>query len=304
MLEIRAARADEELTLCLALNNAVWTHDPVGLAEIRSMVASLPEQEHFLAWEGGEAVGMAFVARSPSRPEPGGRICVPASNRRQGIGTALYAEISRWAAEREADVLLGWVPTQDPDGLAWAELRGFVEIGRDELLELELAGLEPPPLAPPPGIEIVTWAQRPELARGLYEVALEAWPDIPGQDTDEVEPFDDWLRHHMQGAGDEPDAVFVALADGEVVGYSKFSLSSEQPRAAHHDVTGVKRAWRGRGIAGALKRAQVAWAIERGYERLLTMNEVRNAPIQKLNRRFGYRPRPGRIRVRGPLASP
>ena len=67
-------------------------------------------------------------------------------------------------------------------------------------------------------------------------------------------------------------------------------------------MTGVKRAWRRRGIAAALKRAQIAWARERGYELLATQNEMRNEPMRKLNERLGYRPAPGRVVMRGPLA--
>ena len=66
-------------------------------------------------------------------------------------------------------------------------------------------------------------------------------------------------------------------------------------------MTGVKRAWRGRGIAGALKRAEIAWAIENGYTRLETHNEERNEPIRRLNERHGYRIAPGHIVVRGPI---
>ena len=62
----------------------------------------------------------------------------------------------------------------------------------------------------------------------------------------------------MQGAGDRPEATFVALADGEVVAYAKLSLSLARPTVAMHDITGVMRAWRGRGIAGALKAAEIA----------------------------------------------
>ena len=46
----------------------------------------------------------------------------------------------------------------------------------------------------------------------------------------------------------------------------------------------------------------MAWAKEHGYERLSTNNEERNEPIRRLNERYGYRPAPGRIFVRGPLA--
>ena len=65
----------------------------------------------------------------------------------------------------------------------------------------------------------------------------------------------------------------------------------------------MKRAWRGCGIARALKRAEIAWAKSAGYERLSTTNELRNEPIRRLNERLGYRPVPGRIFLRGPLAS-
>jgi GNAT superfamily N-acetyltransferase len=106
----------------------------------------------------------------------------------------------------------------------------------------------------------------------------------------------------MQGPGDRPEATFVALAGDEVIGYAKFSLTSAQPTTAHHDLTGVKRAWRGRGVARALKATQIAWAKASGYEELRTRNEERNAPIRRLNEEFGYRPTIGRIYLKGPLA--
>lgn len=137
----------------------------------------------------------------------------------------------------------------------------------------------------------------------MYEVAQEAYPDIPGNENDAMASFEEWLAHDMAGPGDKPEATFVALAGDEVIGYAKFSLTRAQPTEAFHDVTGVKRAWRGCGVAGALKRAEIAWAKERGFERLKTMKEERNAPIRKLNERYGYSLAPGRIVVVGPLAS-
>jgi len=64
----------------------------------------------------------------------------------------------------------------------------------------------------------------------------------------------------------------------------------------------VKRAWRGRGIAGALKRRQIAWAKENGFRRVVTNNEERNEPIRRLNERLGYEPALGRSLMRGPFA--
>jgi GNAT superfamily N-acetyltransferase len=86
------------------------------------------------------------------------------------------------------------------------------------------------------------------------------------------------------------------------VGYAKFSLTEAQPTVAHHDLSAVKRAWRGRGIARALKAAQITWARANGYTELHTRNEQRNEPIRRLNESFGYRPGIGRIYLVGPPA--
>ena len=93
----------------------------------------------------------------------------------------------------------------------------------------------------------------------------------------------------MQGAGDRPEATFVALASEQVVGYSKFALREAQPTIAYHDLCAVRRAWRGRGIARALKATQINWALANGYTELRTRNEARNAAIRHLNAAFGYR---------------
>ena len=106
----------------------------------------------------------------------------------------------------------------------------------------------------------------------------------------------------MQGPGDRPEATFVAVAGDEVVGYAKFSLTAARPTSAAHDLTAVRRTWRGRGVARALKAAQIGWAKANGFERLTTRNEERNAPIRRLNAEFGYRAGIGRIYLQGPLA--
>jgi GNAT superfamily N-acetyltransferase len=105
----------------------------------------------------------------------------------------------------------------------------------------------------------------------------------------------------MGGSSDRPEATFIAVRGDEVVGYAKLHLSEARPAVAVLDLTGVKRAWRGRGVARALKAAEIAWAKRHGYERLETANELRNAPIRHLNETFGFEPIPGRALLRGPL---
>jgi GNAT superfamily N-acetyltransferase len=225
-------------------------------------------------------------------------ITVLAGERRRGAGTALYEAISRWASERGAGELEVPVAGNDPESLSFAQRRGFTEERREVGLVLGLAGISPPQVQPPAGIEIVTWAQRPELARGMYEVDLETHRDIPGFEDVAAEPFGAWMAHHMQRPTDSAEATFIALAGEEVVGFAKLSLTA--PTAAGHAMTAVKRAWRGRGIARALKATEINWALANGYTELHTSNEERNAPINRLNARLGYRPGIGRIHLVGP----
>ena len=307
MAEIELIRDEDDDALArgIAIVTATYPDRAITTSDLRGYVDAFPHL-HLLAVADGEDAGQGLVVIEPMFRATGGahsEVVVVPTRRREGIGTALFAAMVAWAEEQGLAELRSILREGDDESLAWARRRGFEEFARELRLELDLTTFDPPPIDPPTDVEIVTWAERPEAARGLYDVYLEASPDIPGSDEDEYEPFEDWLAHHMGGPGDKPEATFVAFAGDEVVGYSKFSLTEAQPTVAFHDLTGVKRAWRGRGIASALKRTQMAWAKEHGYERLSTNNEERNEPIRRLNERYGYQHVPGRIFVRGPVGT-
>lgn len=274
-----------------------WTTE--GLVDWR-------RQAEAMAWlvaEAGEApIGGAVVLVGWHNPRhiAMSRLGVRPEHRRRGAGSELLAHAAEWAQAHDATELDAEVPEEDADSLAWAERRGFHEVGRDSLMVLALEEIEAPDPSPPEGIQLVTWAERPDLIRGIYEVAREATVDIPGNEGDDIGTFEEWLARDMQGHSDRPEATFVALAGDEVVGFAKLSIGSDRERG-FHDLTGVRRDWRGRGIAAALKRCQIAWAKTSGYSRLETFNEERNEPIRRLNARHGYRLQPGRITVRGPI---
>ena len=300
-VEIRPVEARAEHEVALALNNEIRPDHAITIDDVLDYVAAVPQQ-HWLAWDGETAVGTASAAQQSGRGVPLVRDIVRPERRREGIGTELFRAASGWARGRGAGEVEAWIDDAEPEGLAFARALGFAEVSRELKVALDLDGYEPPPIEPPPGIEIVTWAERPGATPGMYEVFAEAEPDIPGQEEAEVVPLEEWLAEHMSGAGDRPEWTFVAVAGEEVVGYAKFSLTAAQPQTAFHDLTGVKRAWRGRGIAGALKRTQIRWAKDNGYTRVVTNNEERNEPIRRLNERLGYRPALGRTLLRGPVA--
>ncbi|MBM4363869.1 MAG: GNAT family N-acetyltransferase, partial [Deltaproteobacteria bacterium] len=227
---------------------------------------------------------------------------VPAA-RGRGVGQELYERMLAWAVARGCLAVDTNVVEDDPASLAWAERRGFRRIGSTSFRVLDLAGAAPD-VRRPEGIEIATWAERPGIERDLYAVFCEASPDVPGHGHAAVPPFERWLAHDMKGASDRSDAVFVAFAGGEVVGYAKLAFGDPTGEIAWHDLVGVKRAWRGRGIAGALKRTQIVWAKQQGFRQLKTRNEERNLPIARLNEQLGYVLEPGTIQLRTMLSSP
>ena len=300
-LLVRAAEGDADLAASLSVYNDVFPRDAVSVDEAKAFYASLTAYLDLVAEVDDEAVGSGFGALRAT--DPGVALAILAVRpdaRRRGIGSALFDEIRRWAAERGAECLETWANEDDEASLAYARRRGFTIFSRETGLELELAGAAPE-LAPPDGIEIVCLADRPALAEAMYDVASEAMPDVPGSEDYAMPPRGEFVERHLSSPDALPDGTFVALAGDEAVGYAKLRPAAARPGVALHGLTAVKRAWRGRGIAGALKRAQIAWGAAAGYERLVTANELRNEPIRRLNERLGYRPLPGRITLRARL---
>ena len=305
MAKFREIGEDELEAFVGVLARAMPGEDTGGVAGLIDWRRQAEAMIWVLAEGDGEVVGAAYALtgwHTPPHRGIGAALVLP-ERRGQGVGDELRAVIERWAAEHGATELEGPVAEDDAASLDWAAARGYEEAGRNSRLVLDLTAIETPAVEAPPGIEIVTWAERPELAEGLWEVAHEAAPDIPGEEETDVGTLDEWLERDMRGSGDRPEAVFVAVEDGEVLGYAKLAFSDETTERAFHDLTGVKRAHRGRGIAAVLKAAQIAWAKENGYRSLQTSNEVRNAPIRHLNAKHGYVLEPGVVIVRRTLAA-
>ena len=68
-------------------------------------------------------------------------------------------------------------------------------------------------------------------------------------------------------------------------------LSLSNPDKLYTGLTGVRRAYRRRGIATALKTQAIAWAKTQGASYLETDNEENN-PMYQLNLALGFQPIP------------
>lgn len=99
--------------------------------------------------------------------------------------------------------------------------------------------------------------------------------------------------------------MFVAIADGEVIGCAGLLPDPDQPGRAEHALIAVRRDWRRRGVATALKRTTLAWAAAKGFTEVCTWTPARQRRYVRLNTHLGFTTRSESIRMQAtlPLAS-
>jgi mycothiol synthase len=300
---------DEALGALVAIINRVTPEDPTSATEIRWADRTYPGGSDFLASIDGVAIGAASTGRiymyEASYERYWLNLAVLPEARRQGAGSALWAAVSGVARKAGKTGLQTSVSEAQAAGLEFLRHRGFEVVERAKMVELDLSRLTAPDVAPPAGFEITALAERPELAAALHPVAIEAYADIPATD----EPVsagtpEEFLARdvHRDGIPAGGFAIAVETATGRVAGWASLLFKPGSRTVAWHEMTAVGRAFRGRGVATALKRATIRWAIEHGLETLETGNDEENAPMRAVNRRLGYQPIPDVLALRGPLA--
>lgn len=164
------------------------------------------------------------------------------------------------------------------------------------ILRLTLAGDSPTPadveaaLARCAGLELryFTLAAAGDSVESrslLYQLVREGVLDDPGGDGMflSLEAFSDQLfePYYWRWA----DCQFVAAAGDEWVGLTNLQL---RDAGAEFGVTVVKRAYRRRGVARALKLLALAYLRDQGASSVVTRNDPRNEAVLRLNRRLGF----------------
>jgi mycothiol synthase len=289
MIELRVAETDDELELWRSVRKALVPHErTASVGELRAGGNFL-----LLAYRGAELAGSG----SASKSDTGGGAVFPRvlpAHRRHGIGTALLQRLALHAETTGYDAIGSLV--DDEGSLGFAHRFGFAETGRQvEQVRVVAAG-EPWPTVPG-GIEVTTVAERPALLRQLYhELALQAFEDMPTPRQVEITP-EQWESEWLNW----PEATFVALADGEIVGMAGLLHDVDRPDRAENALTTVRRDWRRRGIARLLKETTIAWAAAHGIREIYTWTQTGNENMREVNERLGYVSRDLSISVRRKL---
>jgi mycothiol synthase len=280
---IRRASTDDDLAATRRVQMAVFPNEMAQTVEQMRANDGPDKLRLIAADENGTVTGIGTAARSGLT---GGAVVAPVvlpEHRRRGIGAQLLRALVVHAEALRPDFLVGHA--DDEGSRAFAERFGFVEVDR-QVEQVRRIGDEPP--APTlDGVAVVTVAERPELWDVAYDrVGLQAFTDMavitPVQVTRE-----EWHREWMT----DPAAMFLALpSDGsdEVIGLAGLLVDPDEPTRAENALTAVRREWRGRGVAAALKRTTLHHAATHGIAEVYTWTQKNNADMRRLNERLGY----------------
>jgi GNAT superfamily N-acetyltransferase len=296
MLAIAPVRSDADLEAMIHVQSFLRPDWQPKLENLRHHLDSNPDLTYFVGRLGEEPVACGFV--EPWGPFAQGDAAVVPARRRTGIGSALLTEISAKARDLGRDEIQGEVQEIDFDSRDFFERRGFVPVGGERAVVLELEPIDAPDVDPPEGVRIVSRAEEPDRLREMYALATQAEEDIPGSTG--VQSFERWRAMDIDRPNALPELCFLALAGDDVIGYAFLQESGER---AFHGLTVTRRDWRRRGVASALKRAEIAAAKQAGFKRLLTESEERNEPMRRLNEKLGFVPAPewSTVVLRGPV---
>jgi mycothiol synthase len=290
MIEVRAAESDADLEGFIRIRRTLLPNESGGTVELlRADLAENPDRHFYVAELDGEVVGSGLISLSDLRDRFSVKVRVLPQARRRGVGTALLRQLVTHATGDKVGTHL-----EEEESRPFAERFGFRETDR-QVEQVKRLGDEPDPPSLPDGIEVVTVAERPSLLREAYPLACEGYSDMALERPAQIS-LATWLR---EGAT-LPGGSFVALAGGEIVGWSGL-VEHDNNGVAEDGLTVVRRDWRRRGLATTLKRMELAWAAANGYREIVTWTQRGNEGMRSLNERLGYEYRDVSITMVAPL---
>jgi mycothiol synthase len=289
--------------------------------EWRIWEAMAPDDSRLRIVVDDEARGVAAMAdlsaggafRHPDGAQSGG-VSVARAHRGKGLGSALLAVIIDEAVRRKAPRFLAGASAAHPESLNWATKRGFREIGRRIESYVELASFDPGAFSARAdavrrsGIAIRTideildgrdGERREEFIRALHDAEKPMWEDVPWATPTPHWPYERFRQMAFDSGQMIPDLSMIAY-DGQTI--AGFTMTGKRESVDGYTwMTGVGRAYRGRGVATAIKVEALSRAKAKRLRAMLTTNDEPNKAMREINAKLGYRLLPAHVQLEKPL---
>ncbi len=319
-LEVRVeALGPDHFKGVLGVWNSAFPHLSTSLDELRHDYESWDHEKY--TWKPYVAVGSegTIVAYADYNHWPGSYhpqkygmdIVVHPAFRRRGVGRLLYDRLWEELERRGATEIRASAQETVPEGIRFLQRRGFEERRRTWESVLDLDRFDPSrfpqALEEKEGLEITTLAavgRTPEAERRLYEMHAELLEDVPRIGEYTPVPFDLFREWNLESPGHLPEGYFLAKAGETFVGECVLARMEAVEGGLTHGLTGVRRAYRGQGLATALKVRALAWAKEAGFATVRTWNDSLNEPMLAINVKLGFQREPAWVNMVKEVASP
>lgn len=297
----------EAMAAVLSASRPEWPTSPEHLA--RQFANRDPKLYYadVLAEQDGQIMGLGAVGHDDFSFEEWrywGGVDVHPDARNQGVGTAIYNELLgrlQVRGARELRTGSSDKPHAAP-GRAFLEGRGWkvawerfesqlhtenVDLHAfDSLMERVATG----------GMQLKSLAELqtdPQRNRQLWELDWLLFQDVPLGTALTKRPFKQWVKDELDDPQLRPELSFVAVdptfhdpLTGPYVGYSTLGFSSGD--FYYIGMTGVRREYRGRGLAKALKVAAMRALHEAGGGLIKTFNDTPNQAMLGMNNQLGF----------------
>lgn len=223
----------------------------------------------------GAVVGYAQAAfEEPSVVDSWG--VVHPARRGRGIGTALFDRIAQRAGELldgiDAPVFRHKTYAGDAGAAAILRSCGLRPVRRFVHMQIDLADRDDAKLHDqiPPRVAVngIDPDEDPPTVHAILDEAMS------GHWGERSAGFEPWIEEQRGEPGYDPTLWLLATYDGEPAGALTMSQADE---GAWIDYLGVRAAYRGHGIAGALLHRSFAVSTERGLARVLVSVDTDNA---------------------------
>jgi len=308
---------DADVEAIAEIARANFPDTPRSAREVRDQYRRFDASRFARAWvvaedAAGRIVGYGFYSHVPWAFHPDKYQVYAAVHpevQRQGVGTRLMRALLDRLGDRGATRLTSWAREDHAHAIAFLRRFGFEERGRTVEWRLPVASVDPQRFAGyaararQAGVEITTLAEElrrnPACLPAVYQAHCALDISAPREDPDLPTPvtYDDFLRDGVRHPQALLDGYFLGKMGDVYVGESALKRGDADPGVLWQQLTAVLPAYRGHGIATALKLRTIDYAQRHGYREIRTFNSSRNGPMLAINGKLGFVRQPAWVDV-------
>lgn len=300
-LEFREVKTREDWELAVSIRNLCNPNSPGTVEQALESQGLLPDgaiAERRLVSREGTLVGYfvvmeAFWYSTPGRFE--NRLFLVPEYETPELYEKILAESERRSVELGAKKTCYWERSIRPDALACFANRGYTETQRNpqgyvspgqvdySVFQDKLASVAAEGFVIKSLEELST--EDPLWERKYYDLNMDVMADVPLPDPFVPIPYEDFLKDIKTM---DLHCIMIAISkEGDWAALSAMDHNRVNPKVGNTLLTGVRRDFRRKSLATAVKVVLMQRAQELGVEKMYTDNEEDN-PMFLLNKQLGF----------------